>query len=62
MTTRDRFPVTVDILGKRDTFMLSREGKALSVPFAGYSKRDWKMLDSSPSRQFTMSLKSNHPA
>ena len=59
--TRDRFPVTVDILGKRDSFMLSREGKALTTPFAGYSNRDWEMLDSSPSRQFTMSIKIPNP-
>ena len=57
MTTKDRIPVTVDILGKRDTFMLSREGKALTTPFAGYSKRDWEILENSPSRQFTMSLR-----
>ena len=61
MTTRDRFPVTADLLGKRDTFMLSREGKALTKPFAGYTNRDWEMLDSSASRQFTMSIKIPNP-
>ena len=40
MTTQEKFPVTVDILGKRDTFTLSREGKALSSPFRRYSERD----------------------
>ena len=29
MTARDRFGVTVEVLGKRDTFMLSLDGKAL---------------------------------
>ena len=57
MTKRVRFPVTVDILGKRDTFMLTREGMPLTRPFAGFSSRDWEMLDNSPSRQFTMSVK-----
>ena len=42
MGARDRFGVTVDILGKRDTFMLSPDGKALTPPFAGYSKQDWR--------------------
>lgn len=46
--TRDRFPVTVDIL-------------AFTTPFAGYSNRDWEMLDDSPSRQFTMSLRIPNP-
>ena len=54
---QERFPVTIDILGKRDTFMLSLEGKALTSPFRGYSEQDWEKLDNSPSRQFTMSLK-----
>ena len=57
MTKRDRFPVTVDILGKRDTFMLTREGTPLTPPLAGFSSRDWEMLHNSPSRQFTMSVK-----
>ena len=57
LATRKRFPVTVDILGKLDTFMLSPEGKALTPPFRGYSKQDWEKLDNSPSRQFTMTLK-----
>ena len=42
MRAHDRFGVTVDILGKRDTFMLSPDGKALTPPFAGYSKQDWR--------------------
>ena len=57
MGTGDRFGVTVDILGKRDTFMLSRDGKALKQPFAGFSKKDWRDLDNSESRSFTMSIR-----
>ena len=57
MRARDRFGVTVDILGKRDTFILSHDGKALTQPFAGYSKQDWRDLDSTESRSFTMSIK-----
>ena len=54
---QDRFGVTVDILGKRDTFMLSLDGKALTTPFAGFSKQDWRDLEDSESQTFTMSLK-----
>ena len=54
---QDRFGVTVDILGKRDTFMLSLDGKALTPPFAGYSKQDLRDLENSESRTFTMSIK-----
>ena len=57
ISKQDRFGVTVDILGKRDTFMLSREGKALTEPFAGYTKQDWRDLDNTESRRFTMSIK-----
>ena len=57
MGARDRFGVTVDILGKRDTFMLSLAGKALTPPFAGYSKQDWQDLENSDSQGFTMSIK-----
>ena len=57
MGARDRFGVTVDILGKRDTFMLSLDGKALTPPFAGYSKQDWRNLENSESRTFNMSIK-----
>ena len=57
MRARDRFPVTVDILGKRDTFMLSPDGKAITTPFAGYSRQDWRDLESSESRSFTMSIR-----
>ena len=57
MGARDRFGVTVDILGKRDTFMLSLDGKALTPPFAGYSKQDLQDLQNSESRKFTMSIK-----
>ena len=56
ISAQDRFRITVDILGKRDTFMLSRDGKALTPPFAGYSKQDWRDLENSESRTFTMSL------
>ena len=54
---QDRFGVTVDILGKRDTFMLSLEGKALTRPFAGYSRQDWRDLEKSGSRTFSMSIR-----
>ena len=57
MGARDRFGVTVDIRGKRDTFMLSLDGKALTPPFARYSKQDWRDLENSDSRRFTMSIK-----
>ena len=57
MRARDRFGVTVDILGKRDTFMLSLDGKALTPPFAGYSKQDWRGLENTESRSFTMSIR-----
>ena len=57
MSTRDPFGVTVDILGKRDTFMLSLDGKAQTPPFAGYSKQDWRDLENTESRSFTMSIK-----
>ena len=57
MRAHDRFGVTVDILGKRDTFMLSLDGKALTPPFAGYSKQDLRDLENSESRRFTMSIK-----
>ena len=57
MHGRDRFGVTVDILGKRDTYMLSLDGKALTAPFAGYSKKDWRDLENSDSQTFTMSVK-----
>ena len=54
---QERFGVTVDIMGKRDTFMLSLDGKALTPPFAGYSKQDFRKLADSESRSFTMSIK-----
>ena len=47
MGAHDRFGVTVDILGKRDPFMLSLDDKALTPPFAGYTKRDWLGLEKS---------------
>ena len=57
MTTHDRFGVTVDILGKRRTFMLSRDGKELSPPFKGFSREDWRDLENTESRSFTMSIR-----
>ena len=57
MGAHDRFGVTVDILGKRDTFMLSLGGKALTPPLAGYSKQDLRDLKNSESGTFTMSIK-----
>ena len=61
MHARDRFGVTVDILGKRDTFMLSRSGEALTPPFAGFSGQDLRQLENSESRSFTMSFKTPDP-
>ena len=58
---RGRFGVTVDILGKRDTFMLSPDGKELTPPFAGFSKQDLRDLQNSESRNFTMSVKVADP-
>ena len=52
----DRFGVTVDILGKRDTFMLSLDGKALTPPFAGYSKQDWRDWENAESPTLTMTI------
>ena len=57
MSASDRFGVTVDILGKRDTFMLSLDGKELTRPFAGYSKEDWRDLEKTESRRLTMSIR-----
>ena len=54
MSASDRFGVTVDILGKRDTFMLSLDGKELTRPFAGYSKEDWRDLEKTESPRLTM--------
>ena len=42
--------------GKRDTFMLSMEGKELTPPFKGFSKQDWQDLENTESRSFTMSF------
>ena len=56
MTARDRFGVTVDVLGKRDTFMLSLDGKELTQPFVGYSEQDFRNLENTDSRSFTMSI------
>ena len=61
LAVQRRFPVTVDMMGKRDTFILSPDGKALTPPFAGFSRRDWQMLQNSPSRQFEMSVKIPNP-
>ena len=57
MNASDRFGVTIDILGKRDTFMLSLDGKMLTRPFAGYSKQDWRDLENTESRSLTMSIR-----
>ena len=58
---RNRFGVTVDILGKRDTFMLSLDGKELTPAFAGFSKQDWRDLENSESPEFIMSVKVADP-
>ena len=57
MSASDRFGVTVDILGKRDTFMLSLDGKELTRPFVGYSKEVWRDLEKTESQSFTMSIR-----
>ena len=57
---RSRFPVTVDILGKKDSFMLSPEGKALTPPFRGFTKDDFDRLDRAGGR-FTMSVPVSDP-
>ena len=61
MQGSDRIGVTVNILGKRDTFMLSPDGKELTPPFAGFSKQDLRDLQNSESRSFTMSVKVADP-
>ncbi len=50
----DRFPVTVDIMGKKDTFILSSQGKPLTPPFGGFMREDIARLEASPTREFTM--------
>ncbi len=57
MSSRDRFGVTVDILGKRDTFMLSLDGRELTQAFAGYTEQDLRNLENTESRNFTMSFR-----
>ena len=57
LANQERVHVTVDIMGKRDTFALSLEGKELTAPFAGYSKQDIDILRYSRSGKFTMSVK-----
>ena len=49
--------VTVDILGKRDSFYITREGKELTPAFGGFSRQDFQNLDNSKSRKFTMGIK-----
>lgn len=60
MGARSRFPVTVDILGKKDSFMLSPQGKELTPPFRGFTKEDFDRL-SRAGGQFTMSLRVANP-
>ncbi len=55
--TRQPTKVTVDILGKRDSFYLSDEGKELTPAFGGFSKRDFRSLRNSKTGNFTMSLR-----
>ena len=57
---RKRFPVTIDILGKKDSFMLSPQGKALTAPFRGFTKDDFDRLDRAGGR-FTMSVAVSDP-
>ena len=49
--------VTVNIMGKRDSFYLSGDGKELTPAFGGYSQQDIRNLKESESGTFTMSLK-----
>ena len=51
-----RFPVTIDIMGKKDTFILSPQGKALTPPFRGFTTEDIARLEASPTGQFTMQV------
>ena len=60
MNVRSRFPVTVDILGKKDTFMLSPQGKELTPPFKGFTKDDFDKLGRAGGR-FTMSVRVSDP-
>ena len=53
---KDRFPVTIDIMGKKDTFIISPQGKALTPPLRGFTSEDIARLKASPSRQFTMRI------
>ena len=55
MNVRSRIPVTVDFLGKKDTFMLSPQGKELTPPFKGFTKDDFDELRRAGGR-FTMSV------
>ena len=60
MNVRSRFPVTVDILGKKDTFMLSPQGRELTPPFRGFTKSDFDELDRAGGR-FTMTVPVSDP-
>ena len=49
--------VTVNILGKHDSFYLSKEGKEITPAFGGYTQQDMRKLRDSKSGTFTMSLR-----
>ena len=53
---QDWVDVTANILGKQRTFKLSLEGKELTRPFAGFTHEDWRALDNTDSRSFTMTI------
>ena len=53
MRAHDRFGVTVDILGKRDTFMLSMEGKGANPAFQGILEAGLAGPRNTESRSFT---------
>lgn len=56
MSTKTRLPVTIDIMGKKDTFILSPQGKPLTPPFRGFTAGDIARLKTSPAGQFTMQI------
>ena len=58
---RPPFKVTVNIMGKHGAFLLSDDGKAITTPFAQYSKQDIQNLENTKSKTFSMSLNIPNP-
>lgn len=48
--------VTVNIMGRRDSFYLTNEGKEITPAFGGYTPQDIRNLKNSKSGTFTMSV------